>query len=511
MAASGGAFEAVWASASASAGGIDQVLDGLVRPAADALAAIVFWTIPIGGAGVPLVVAWLVAGAVFFTVRLGFINLRGFGEALRLVTGRGTSGGRSAPGEVSHFQALSTALSGTVGIGNIGGVAVAVSLGGPGAAFWLLVAGFLGMSTKFAECALGVVYRVEHPDGSISGGPMYYLDRGLRDRGWPRLGRAFGVFYAAGIVVGCMGIGNMFQSNQAFAQLVAVTGGVDGAVAGHGWLVGLAIATLVGLVIVGGIRSIARVTSALVPFMAILYLVGAFAVIAFNLEALPSALAAMVTGAFRPEAAAGGTLGALVVGFQRAVFSNEAGIGSATIAHSAVRTEEPMTEGFVALLEPFIDTVVICTATSLVILTTQQLDPGFHEGLGGIEMTSAAFARVIPWAPIPLAVAALLFAVSTMIAWSYYGLKGFTYLLGEGRSKALGFNAVFCAVAVLGCAVQLDAVLDLSDALVFVICVPNLLGLYWLTPVVRRELAAYRDRRDRRNRRDASAEPMAGA
>ncbi|MGH0038570.1 MAG: alanine/glycine:cation symporter family protein [Myxococcota bacterium] len=479
-----------------SGSGIDAALDAVVRPAADALSSIVFVAVPLGETRVPLVVIWLVAGAVFFTLQLRFVNVRGFRHALALVFRSKPPGEAARVGEVSHFQALSTAVSGTVGIGNIGGVAVAVSLGGAGAAFWLLVAGVLGMSTKFAECALGVLYRHQHPDGSVSGGPMYYLDRGLRERGWPRLGRAIGRFYAAGIVVGCLGIGNMFQSNQAFAQLVGVTGGVDGPLAERGWLVGLGVAAIVGLVIVGGIRSIARVTSALVPFMAALYLLAAFAVLFANREALPWAFSAMWEGAFTPGAAAGGAFGAMVIGFQRAVFSNEAGIGSATIAHSAVRTDEPMTEGFVALLEPFIDTVVVCTATSLVILTTAHLAPGYHEGLGGIEMTSAAFERVFAWAPVPLSLAALLFAISTMIAWSYYGLKGFTYLVGEGRRRALAFNAAFCGFAVLGCAVELDAVLDISDALVFVICVPNLLGLYLMAPVLRRELAAY-DRRRR--------------
>jgi AGCS family alanine or glycine:cation symporter len=478
--------------------GIDASLDALVRPVADALSAAVFVAVPIGETRVPLVVVWLVAGAVFFTLQLRFVNVRGFRHGLSLVFRGADPQPPRSTGEVSHFQALSTAVSGTVGIGNIGGVAVAVSLGGPGAAFWLLVAGVLAMSTKFAECALGVLYRHQHPDGSVSGGPMYYLDRGLSERGWPRLGSAIGRFYAAGIVLGCLGIGNMFQSNQAFAQLLGVTGGAAGPLADRGWLVGLGVAAVVGLVIVGGIRSIARVTSALVPFMAALYLVAALAVILANREALPWALSAMWEGAFSPGAAAGGVFGAMVIGFQRAVFSNEAGIGSATIAHSAVRTDEPMTEGFVALLEPFIDTVVVCTATSLVILTTAHLSPGYQEGLGGIEMTSAAFERVYSWAPYPLSVAAVLFAVSTMIAWSYYGLKGFTYLVGEGRGRALLFNAVFCGFAVLGCAVQLDAVLDMSDALVFVICVPNLLGLYLMAPVLRRELNAYDRRRQQR-------------
>jgi AGCS family alanine or glycine:cation symporter len=468
--------------------GIDALVDGWVRPVSDALASVVFFAVKVGPAELPLVVLWLVAGAVYFTVRFRFINLRGFAHAAHLVWQPAGPGA----GEVSHFQALATAVSGTVGIGNIGGVAIAVSLGGPGAAFWLLVAGFLGMSTKFVECTLAVVYRTENADGSVSGGPMYYLERGFAERGMPRLGRALGVFYAAGIVVGCLGIGNMFQSNQAFVQVVEVTGGEAAWLADKGWLVGLALALLVGLVIIGGIRSIAAVTSRLVPFMAILYLGGGFVMLAMNFEAVPWAFARMFEGAFTAEGVAGGGLGAMIIGFQRAVFSNEAGIGSATIAHSAVKTSEPLTEGFVSLLEPFIDTVVICTVTSLVIITTTYYEPEFARGLDGIEMTSAAFERNISWSPYPLALAATLFALSTMVSWSYYGLKGWTYLVGEGRASENVFKAVFCLFVVLGSTIRLDAVLDFSDALVFLICVPNLIGLYVLAPVVKARLDAYR-------------------
>jgi AGCS family alanine or glycine:cation symporter len=328
-------------------------LDAAIRPLADALSGFVFFRVEVAGSDAPVVVLWLVAGAVFFTLRFRFVSVWGFKLAIELV--RGKRDGEGGAGEVSHFQALSTAVSGTVGIGNIGGVAVAISVGGPGAAVWLILAGFLGMSTKFVECSLGVIYREVHEDGSVSGGPMYYLRRGLAELGWPRMGRVLGGFYALGIVVGCLGIGNMFQSNQAFVQVVGVTGGDASWFAERGWVVGVVLALLVGAVIIGGIRSIARVTERLVPFMALLYLSGAYVVIAMNAEAIPWALAAMFGEAFSFEAAEGGALGALIVGFQRAVFSNEAGIGSATIAHSAVRTDEPMTEGFVSLLEPFID------------------------------------------------------------------------------------------------------------------------------------------------------------
>ncbi len=465
----------------------------LFRPLADLLAGIVFFPIPIGGDEAPIVVLWLVAGALYFTVRFRFVNLWGMRRALSLVFGRGGHGG-GGQGEVTHFQALSTAVSGTVGIGNIGGVAVAISVGGPGAALWLFVAGFLGMSTKFVECSLGVIYRDHNGDGSVSGGPMYYLRKGLAERGHAELGRALGTFYAFGIVVGCLGIGNMFQSNQAYVQIVGVTGGEASFFADKGWLVGLALAGFVGAVIIGGIKSIARVTERLVPFMAALYLAGAVVVIAINAEAIPWAFGVIFEQAFHADAVGGGLLGALIVGFQRAVFSNEAGIGSATIAHAAVKTPEPMTEGFVSLLEPFIDTVIICSATALVIITTSYYEPEFASGMGGIEMTSHAFERNLSWSPPLLALAATLFALSTMVSWSYYGLKGWEYLFGLDPRNANLFKLIFCFFVVVGCTIQLDAVLDISDALVFLICVPNIFGLYWLAPVVKRELDAYLER-----------------
>jgi AGCS family alanine or glycine:cation symporter len=467
---------------------MDEVIEGVMQPLADGLSAVVFITVPLFGAELPLVVAWLVGGAVFFTVALRGINLTGLPRSLRVLLGAFDS--EEAPGEVSHAQALATALSGTVGIGNIGGVAVAVVAGGPGATLWMILAGFLGMATKAAECTLGVRYRTVHPDGTVEGGPMQTLSRGLAEQGMPRLGRALGAFYAGGILIGCLGIGNMFQANQALAQFVVVTGGEASFVADRGWLFGLGLAVVVATVTLGGIRSIAKVAGVLVPAMGILYVVGALAVIVVNAEALPGAVVAIVRGALAPEGVAGGALGAMVVGFQRAVFSNEAGIGSAAIAHSAVKTDKPGTEGLVGLLEPFVDTVVICTLTALVIGTTAQADPEFlSSGVEGVAMTSAAFGRAFAWAPIPLAVAALLFAFSTMLSWSYYGLRGATYLLGNKAWVRHGFNAVFCLFIVLGAAVQLEAVLAFSDAMVFVLCIPNLMGLFLMTPVIREELA----------------------
>ena len=473
----------------AQAAGIDETINAATAPIASLIGQIVFFKIPVFGAQLPLVVLWLVVGAIFFTIYLGFINLRGFKHAIELV--RGDYANPEDKGEVSHFQALATAVSGTVGIGNIGGVAVAVTVGGPGATFWLIMAGFLGMSTKFVECTLGVKYRNENPDGSVSGGPMYYLRKGFSERGMEGFGKFMGTFYAVGIFIGALGIGNMFQSNQAYVQLNNVAGG---ALDGLGWLVGLIMAAVVFAVIVGGIKSIARVTEKIVPFMAIFYCVFALIVIFMNFSAIPAAIGNIFSGALTGEGVAGGALGALIIGFQRAVFSNEAGIGSASIAHSAVRTNEPVTEGMVSLLEPFIDTIIICTITALVIGTSQVADPGFAGEAKGIAMTSAAFERQLSWFPIPLAFAGVLFAFSTMISWSYYGLKGWTYLFGEGANGQTAYKLLFCAFVALGCIVQLGPILDISDALVFLICVPNILGLYFLAPIVKRELASYLER-----------------
>ena len=439
-----------------------------------------------------MIVVWLVVGAVFFTFYFRFINVRAFGHALRLV--RGDYADPDDPGEVSHFQALTTAVSGTVGVGNIAHVAIAISIGGPGALFWLVVAGLLGMSSKFVECTLGVKYRTVNPDGSVSGGPMFCLDKGLSDLGLPRLGRGLAIYYAICIIVGGLGIGCMFQSNQAYVQFVNVTGGEHSFLANRGWLFGLVLAAVVGSVILGGIRSIARVTSKLVPFMALLYISTALIVILANVTKLPGAIVAIVTGAFSPEGVAGGAVAVLILGFRRAAFSNEAGIGSAAIAHSAVQTDEPVTEGFVSLLEPFIDTVVICTMTALVIITTVY-DPAMASaGISGIELTTSAFASTLSWSPLPLSIAAVLFAFSTIISWSYYGLKAFKYLAGQHWLVDTGFKLFYCSFIVLGSSVQLGALIDLSDALVFLVAIPNILGLYLLAPVVRREMLSYRER-----------------
>lgn len=467
---------------------VDDAINSMTAPLADLIKQIVFFKIPIFGAELPVVVLWLVAGAVFFTLYMGFINIRGFKHAIQLVRGNFTDPNLKDHGQISHFQALATAVSGTVGIGNIGGVAIAVTVGGAGATFWLIVAGFLGMSTKFVECTLGVHYRNEFADGHVSGGPMYYLKKGFAERGMSGFGKFVGAFYAVGIFIGALGIGNMFQSNQAYVQLNNVSGG---ALDGYGWLIGLIQAVVVFAVIIGGIKSIVKVTEKVVPFMVILYCLFAIIVILMNVTAIPQAIENIFVGAFTGEGVAGGALGALIIGFQRAVFSNEAGIGSASIAHSAVKTKEPVTEGLVSLLEPFIDTIVICTITALVIGTAQVADPNFAGEKIGVAMTSAAFEREISWFPYPLAFAAVLFAFSTMISWSYYGLKGWTYLFGEAPFGQVIYKIIFCAFVALGSMISLGPILDISDALVFLICVPNILGLYFFAPMVKRMLKDY--------------------
>jgi AGCS family alanine or glycine:cation symporter len=469
--------------------GIDQAIESFVAPILLPIINAVFYSVRVAeGISLPLIVVWLVIAAVVLTIYFRFINIRGFSHGFRLI--RGDYSNPRDTGEVSHFQALSTALSGTVGLGNIAGVAVAITIGGPGATFWMIVAGLLGMSTKFCECTLGVKYRRENPDGSVSGGPMYYLSRGLAERSpsLATLGKVLAVVFAICCIGGSLGGGNMFQANQTFQQMVNISGGENSFLAGKGWLFGLGMAILVGLVIIGGIKSIARVTSRVVPFMAAIYLAAGMYILLVHAGDIPKAFGLILAGAFTSEAGLGGLIGVLIVGFQRAAFSNEAGIGSAAIAHSAVRTKEPITEGLVALWEPFIDTVVICTMTALVIIITGMYVEG---GRDGVQLTSDAFASVLSWFPYILALAVFLFAFSTMLAWSYYGEKSACYLLGESERVRLGYKLVFCTFIIIGAAANLGIVLDFSDAMIFIMALPNIIGLYLLAPVVRRELDSY--------------------
>ncbi len=470
--------------------GIDQRINELMTPVTALVFKIVFFSVPIGGVMVPFVLIWLIVAALVFTVFMKFINVRGFGHAIDLVRGVYDAPGEQG-GEVSHFQALTAALSATVGLGNIAGVAVAITLGGPGATFWMILGGLFGMSSKFVECTLGVKYRMINEDGSVSGGPMYYLSRGFAEKGFPGAGKVLAFFFAVMCVGGSLGGGNMFQANQAFKQTVIATGGEQSFLYQQGWIFGLVMAVLVGIVIIGGIKGIVRVTSKLVPVMVGIYVITSLFIIFSGFDKLPAAFAAIINGAFAPEALYGGVIGVLIQGFKRAAFSNEAGIGSAPIAHSAVKTDEPVTEGLVALLEPFLDTVVICTMTALVIILSGLYG---QPGTDGIALTSSAFEQVISWFPYILSVAVLLFAFSTMISWSYYGLKAWTYIFGETRLADVSYKLLFCIFIVVGSAMNLGTVIDFTDAMIFAMSFPNIIGLYMLAPIVRRELDDYLSR-----------------
>jgi AGCS family alanine or glycine:cation symporter len=451
----------------------------------DSVEAVIFFDVAFWNPEVtlPLVVLWLIIGATFFTLRFQFVNFRAFRHAIDCTRGRYTD--PESTGEISHFQALSAALSATVGLGNIAGVAFAVGVGGPGAIFWMIVAGFLGMSSKFAECTLGQLYRVTRVDGHVSGGGMHYLRDGLAEIGFARLGKALSVIFALMCIGGSLGGGNMYQANQSFAQVAEVLpimANKGGAV-----IFGLILATLVGVVIIGGIKRIGEVAAGLVPFMCILYILCGLGLLIAHASSLSSAVATIVSEAFSWQAGAGGFFGALIQGFRRAAFSNEAGAGSAAIVHSAARTDEPVREGIVALLEPFIDTIIVCTITGLVIVVTGahlQTDIG-----GGIAMTSWAFETVFPWFPPVLSLIAVLFAFSTMISWSYYGEQCWVRLFGV--RTILAYKGLFLLFVWLGAIFTANAVIDFGDAMVLGMAFPNMFGVVVLSGRIKRELDTY--------------------
>jgi AGCS family alanine or glycine:cation symporter len=431
----------------------------------------------------PAVVVWLVMGAVFFTLRMGFINLRGLAHAVAVT--RGVYDNPDDPGEISHFQALSSALSATVGLGNIAGVAVAVGLGGPGAIFWMVVAGFLGMSSKFAECTLGQMYRVVDPDTKrVSGGPMRYLSAGLKELGLGGLGKVLAGIFALMCIGGSLGGGNMFQANQSYAAVAEVVPLFEG----RAWLYGILLAGFVGLVIIGGIRSIGKVAGVIVPVMCGVYVLAAMVVLFSHAADVPAAFGTIIGEAFTPEAGRGGLVGVLIIGFQRAAFSNEAGVGSASIAHSAAATDEPVREGIVALLEPFIDTIIVCTMTGLVVVITGTYKT--HAG-EGVLMTSEAFASVLPWFPLILSFAVVMFAFSTMISWSYYGERCWSYLFGENAVVGMIYKVIFLAACFFGAVFNLGSVLDFSDLMILGMAFPNILGVALLSGKVKKALDAY--------------------
>ncbi len=473
--------------------GIDETVDAFFNDYLGWFASLIFTSVPVGGANFPIIAGWLLVAAIVFTLYFGFIQFRRFKLATDIVSGKYTDPDSKEEGEISHFQALTTALSGTVGLGNIAGVGAALAIGGPGATFWMILVGLCGMASKFVECTLGVKYRTILPSGAVSGGPMYYLSKGLEERGLAGVGKFLAVAFAIMTILGALGGGNMFQGNQANAMLVSTFGLPEG----YGWVVGVILAAFVFAVIVGGMPSIASVTSKLVPIMAAMYIAMALIVIVTNLGKVGPAFGAIIDGAFSAEGVTGGFIGALIQGLKRATFSNEAGVGSAAIAHSAVKTKEPITEGLVSLLEPFIDTVIICTMTALVI-TISGINAGPYTGAGltGVNLTSAAFQETADWFKYPLAIAVVMFAISTMISWSYYGLKAWTYLFGESDTNELVYKIMFCVFIVIGASIGFGAVIDFSDAAIFAMSIFNIIGLYYLMPVVKKELQSFLARVD---------------
>jgi len=512
--------------------GLDQKVNDAFMPVADWWEGFVLTTVPFGSYDIPFVVILLVLGATFFTIYFKFPGISKFGLAINTVRGKyddiekqgidenaviniidgdpiNTIRDENKEGEVSHFQALATAVSGTVGLGNIAGVAVAIALGGPGATFWMVVCGIIGMSTKFVECTLGVKYRDVDSQGVVYGGPMYYLSKGLKENGYATIGKILAVIFAILCVGASFGGGNAFQSNQAAVQLKTLFN-IDGG--SSGLIIGLILAILVGIVIIGGIKRIAKITEKIVPFMAGIYVLACLVIIFANFSHIGDAFGLIFSGAFTPMAGLGGLVGVLIVGFQRAAFSNEAGAGSAAIAHSAVKTKYPASEGVVALLEPFIDTVVICTMTALVIIFFNidgaNMQSVFNYGaagssgssvllnsdgssIGGVDLTSMAFDSVIPGFSYILTIAIVLFAFSTMISWSYYGLQSWKYLFGKGKTADMVYKILFLLFVVVGAAATLDAVIKFSDAMILALVFPNMIGLLLLFPKVKDEIKKY--------------------
>jgi alanine or glycine:cation symporter, AGCS family len=508
--------------------GLDQRIDEAFQPVASWWEWLVFFPMPLPAPfDIPIILYLLIGGATFFTVAFGFVNFRRFPLALQVVRGKyddiemapdhkdphvfdaelnivegdipDTIKDEGHHGEVNHFQALATAVSGTVGLGNIAGVAVAIGIGGPGATFWMIVAGLLGMSSKFVECTLGVKYRDIDANGIVHGGPMYYLSRGFADIKFGGLGKVLAVVFAIFCVGGSFGGGNAFQANQATTQITTLLGLEGGAVR---TIIGVIMAILVAVVIIGGIKRIANVTEKLVPVMAIIYIVASLIIIFAHFSEVPAAIGQIISGAFTPTAAVGGIAGVIIQGFRRAAFSNEAGAGSAAIAHSAVRTKYPASEGIVALLEPFIDTVVICTMTAIVIVLFN-MDGYFQYGgingnvmidgqaVNGVDLTARAYNDVLPGFNAVLTVAVVLFAFSTLISWSYYGLQAWKYLFGRSKASDLSFKIMFCIFVVIGAASTLGSVIAFSDAMILAMVFPNMIGLFFLFPKVKQELGRY--------------------
>jgi len=466
-------------------------MDSIFEQINTVLASVFFFDIFFGmvkGTTMPFIVAWLVVGGVFLTFRFGFINVRMFSHAFKIITGKYRTA--DDVGEITPFQSLTTALSATVGLGNIAGVAIAIAVGGPGATFWMIVAGFFGMTLKFTEVTLAQIYREKRSDGRLMGGAMQYLSKGLASKGHTRLGKILAILFSLLAIGGSLGAGNAFQTSQAMGVL---TDRVP-FFASYPIVFGLIMALVVGFVIIGGIKRIASTAEKIVPLMVVIYLSASLWILIVNASAVPHAIATIFHEAFSPTAAVGGMIGVLVQGFKRAAFSSEAGIGSAAIVHSTASVKYPVRQGMVALYEPFIDTIVICTMTALVIVTTGVYDPSGAFGdlvvaKQGAALTAAAYGTVISWFPVILSFSIILFAFSTMISWSYYGERSWTYLFGE--KYTLVYKLIFLSFTVMASVTSASAMLEFSDLLILTMALPNLIGLYLLQGDVKANLNAY--------------------
>ena len=466
---------------------LDQKIENLVKPISEFFTEIIFVSVSLQNNSLPIVVIWLVFASLFFTLYFRFINIRAFKRAILVAIGKYDK--PNSPGEITHFQAFTTAMSGTIGLGNIAGVAVAISIGGPGAMLWMIIMAFFGMTLKFVEVSLGHKYRKIYPDGTVSGGAIRYLSSGLKEHGFPNLGKFLAVMFAICCIGGSFGGGNMFQANQAFQQIIIASGGENSPFYERGWLGGLVFAFIVGSIIIGGIKSIGKVTEKLVPIMGGLYCLACVYIIFTNYNLIPETFYVIFLNAFSAEATFGGVIGVMIAGIKRAVFSNESGIGSAPIAYAPAKSDNHLNTGFMSLLAPFIDTIIICSMTALVIIITgSYLD---SNNIEGVELTSRAFESVFSWFPLLLAFAITLFAISTLITWSYYGLRCWTYLFGQNNLSIYSYKIIFLMFTIIGTSMNLNSVINFSDAMIFAMSIPNIIGLYFLAPSLFKDLKKY--------------------
>ena len=471
------------------AAGLDETIEKYFAPFSDKFSSIIFTSISILGTEVPILILLMITMSIFCTFYLRFIGLWGFKHGLEQIFKK-KEGSDSHKGEVSSFGALATALSGTVGLGNIAGVAIAISIGGPGAMFWMCLGAIFGMALKFCEVTLSLKYRKFNKDGSVSGGPMFYIEHGFAQKGFHKIGKTLAYIFAIACLPGTVGGGCMLQSNQAAQQFALITGGENSFFAHHSWVFGFLVAFTVALVIVGGIKSIARVTSKVVPMMCVLYLGACLIIIAVNFTQIPHAIYTIFHEAFFPNAVAGGVIGSIIIGLRRSVQSNEAGIGSSPIAYAAVKTNEPVSQGFVSMIEPFLDTVVVCSMTAFVIIITGEY-LNYNNGISGVELTSAAFESVVSFFPYILAIVIILFALSTTLSWAYYGQKAWTFLVGEGPKRIKCYQFIFCMFIIIGSAMNIKSVIDFTDATYLLMAFPNLIAIYVMRKDIKAELKSY--------------------